>query len=493
VTSAHEHYKEKQLSHKAVVVGAGIAGLVAAAALSLAEPTLRIVLLDRDELPEGPANRRGVPQAHHAHLLMAGGLSAMESLFPVSVRDRLLDAGAHEIALGNGMLALTPDSGWLRRWRRDGPHMITCTRALLDWVIRQALLDSHRNVSIHQATVEGLLGSAERVHGVRISGADRGLGAEVEADIVIDASGRGSGSLKWLSGIGITGIEERKLDSGLTNATRIYRTPAGAESFPLTVVQANPYDGRPGRSAMVLPIEGNRWMVSAGGTRGGEPPQDPDGFLAYTLSLPHPIVGQLISGAEALTDVVVSRGRSTSNARRYFERSARWPERFIVLGDALATFNPAYGQGMSVAALGAQVLARELRQNGLTSPGLSRRVLRGAARHVDTAWATAVGMDVLYPGVLGGQPGFTDRVAAHYARRLTRAATGSFDAAAALWDVTSLRSSPARVLRPKALLAALTGPLLPHLSEPPLRPSEREALNRLRKGLETSGTSQSLR
>ncbi|UFR00597.1 NAD(P)-binding protein [Streptomyces sp. Go40/10] len=477
------------MSHKAVVVGAGIAGLVAAAALSLAEPALRIVVLDRDELPEGPENRRGVPQGQHAHLLMAGGLSALESLFPVSVRDRLLDAGAHEIALGNGMLARTPDSGWLRRWRRSGPHMITCTRALLDWVVRQALLDSCPNVSIHQATVEGLLGDAGRVHGVRISGADERLGSAVEADLVIDASGRGSGSLKWLAGIGITGVEERRLDSGLTNATRIYRTPAGAESFPLTVVQANPYDGRPGRSAMVLPIEGNRWMVSAGGTRGGEPPQDPEGFLRYTLDLPHPIVGQLIAGAEPLTNVVVSRGRSTSNARRYFERSARWPERFIVLGDALATFNPAYGQGMSVAALGAQVLARELRRTGLAAPGLSRRVLHGAARHVDTAWATAVGMDVLYPGVVGGQPGFADRVAARYARRLTRAATGSFDAAAALWDVTSLRAAPTRVLHPRALLAALTGPPLPHIPEPPLRPAEREILDRLRKGLEPSPAS----
>ncbi|MET9449740.1 FAD-dependent monooxygenase [Streptomyces cinerochromogenes] len=481
------------MSHKAVVVGAGIAGLVAAAALSLAEPALRIVVLDRDELPEGPENRRGVPQGQHAHLLMAGGLSALESLFPVSVRDRLLAAGAHEIALGNGMLARTPDSGWLRRWRRSGPHMITCTRALLDWVVRQALLDSYPNVSIHQATMEGLLGDADQVHGVRISGADERLGSEVEADLVIDASGRGSGSLKWLGDIGITGVEERKLDSGLTNATRIYRTPAGAESFPLTVVQANPYDGRPGRSAMVLPIEGNRWMVSAGGTRGGEPPQDPEGFLRYTLDLPHPIVGQLIAGAEPLTDVVVSRGRSTSNARRYFERSARWPERFIVLGDALATFNPAYGQGMSVAALGAQVLARELRHTGLAAPGLSRRVLHGAARHVDTAWATAVGMDVLYPGVVGGQPGLADRVAAHYARRLTRAATGSFDAAAALWDVTSLRAAPTRVLYPKALLAALTGPPLPQIPEPPLRPAEREILDRLKKGLEPSPASDPLR
>ncbi|MGW2705007.1 NAD(P)/FAD-dependent oxidoreductase [Streptomyces sp. NPDC001340] len=478
------------MSHKAVVIGAGVAGLLAAAALSLAEPALQVHLLEKDELAEGPENRRGVPQGQHAHLLMAGGLSAMEALLPVSVRERLLEAGAHEIALGNGMLALTPDSGWFHRWRWNGPHVITCTRALLDWVLRRALLDSRTTISIHQATVEGLLGNAQRVRGVRISqAANHSLGSELEADIVIDASGRGSGSLKWLDDIGISGVEERKIDTGLTNATRIYRTPAGAESFPLTLVQANPYNGRPGRSAMVLPIEGNRWMVSAGGSRGGEPPRDPEGFLEYTLNLPHPIVGHLISGAEPLTDVVVSRGRSTSNARRYFEKSTQWPERFITLGDALATFNPAYGQGMSVAALGAQVLARELQQTSLTSPGLSRRVLRGAAHHVDMAWATAVGMDVLYPGVLGAEPRFTDRLAARYTRRLTKAATGSFDAAAALWNVTSLKAPPTRVLRPKALLAALNGPLLPPTIEPPLMPSEREVLNRLWRASHGSSTS----
>ncbi|MFJ9819069.1 FAD-dependent oxidoreductase [Streptomyces sp. NPDC101151] len=477
------------MSQRAVVIGAGTAGLLAAAALSLAEPTVQVLLLEKDELAEGPENRRGVPQGRHAHLLMAGGLGAMETLFPVSVRDRLLEAGAHEIALGHGMLALTPESGWFHRWRWNGPHMITCTRALLDWVLRQALLDSCSRVSVHQATVEGLLGTAQRVRGVRIGGADHPLGPELEADLVVDASGRGSGSLKWLDSIGITGVEERKIDPGLTNATRIYRMPAGAESFPLTLVQSNPYNGRPGRSAMVLPIEGNRWMVSAAGTRGAEPPQDPQGFLEYALNLPHPIVGHLISGAEPLSDVVVNRGRSTSNARRYFEKSTQWPERLIALGDALATFNPAYGQGMSVAALGAQVLARELRQSGLAGPGLSRRVLRGAARHVDTAWATAVGMDVLYPGVRGGEPRFADRLAAWYTRRLTNAATGSFDAAASLWDVTSLTAPPTRVLRPKALLATLTGPLLPRTSEPPLEPSEREVLDRLRKASDESGTS----
>jgi 2-polyprenyl-6-methoxyphenol hydroxylase-like FAD-dependent oxidoreductase len=465
------------VSQKAVVIGAGIGGLLAAAALSRAAPETEVLVLDRDVLPDGPEDRRGVPQGRHAHLLMAGGWSAMESLFEGSMRERLLEAGAREISLGSGMLALTPDAGWFHRYRWNGSRMITCTRALLDWVVRDALLAQATNVSIHRATVEGLIGDARRVRGVRVSGADPVLGTRVEADFVVDTSGRGSHNLRWLRDIGVGGVEERKVDCGLTNATRIYRTPAGAESFPLTMLQANPYNGRPGRSAMVLPIEGNRWMVSAGGTRGGEPPSDPQAFLKYIFALPHPIVGQLIAGAEPLTDVAVS--RSTSNVRRYFEKSPVWPERLLVLGDALATFNPAYGQGMSVAALGAQDLFRALRQDGVSSPGLARRVLKDAARHVDTAWSTAVAMDVLYPDTKGGTPTFADRLTTAFARRLTHAATGSLKAAAALFDITSLTAGPTRALRPGALLATLNGSPLPRLTEPPLLPSERRVLQRL--------------
>jgi len=462
------------VSRRAVVIGAGLAGMLAAAALSTTVD--EVTVLERDELPDGPEHRRGLPQGRHAHLLMAGGLAAIEDLVPgVGMRERLLAAGAHEISLSSGMLALTPD-GWLRRWRHEGPAMLTCSRALLDWAVREAVLE-RAGVGIRRATVRELTGGPGRVTGVRAATAD-GAGDDVlDADLVVDASGRGSRLFTWLDGLGVTGVRERTVDSGLVNATRVYRVPEGAGRFPLTVVQADPYASRPGRSGMVLPIEGDRWMVSLAGTRGGEPPADPEGFLRYTLELPDPIVGRLISGAEPLTGVHVS--RSTSNVRRYVEKAPHWPEGFVVLGDALATFNPAYGQGMSVAALGARVLAGEVRRAGVPAPGLARRVQRGAARSVDAAWAMAVGQDVRYPGTRGGKPNAADRLVTAYTRRLTRTAAGSYPAAAALWDVTSILTGPARVLRPATLLAALAGPPLPPVTEPPLTPSERDVLRAL--------------
>jgi 2-polyprenyl-6-methoxyphenol hydroxylase-like FAD-dependent oxidoreductase len=460
------------MPHRAVVIGAGLAGMLAAAALSATVDD--VVVVERDDLPDGPDHRKGLPQGRHAHLLMTGGLAAMEELIPgAGVREALLAAGAHEIPLGSGMLALTPE-GWLRRWRDDGPRMVTCSRALLDWVVRDLVL-RRTGVRVEHGRALGLAGSRSRVRGVRVATA--GGERELPADLVVEAGGRGSRIGTWLEELGITGVREKTVDVGLVNATRVYRTPEGAEDFPLTVLQADPYASRPGRSGMVLPIEGGRWMVSLAGTRGGEPPADPEGFLRYTLGLPHPIVGRLISGAEPLGDVHVS--RSTKNTRRYLERLREWPEGLVVLGDAVATFNPAYGQGMSVAALGAVGLLRELERGGPAAPGLARRVQRRAARAVEAAWVSAVGQDVWFPGVRGGRPGLGDRLVTRYSRRLTGAATSSHDAARALWDVTSLRTGPSRLLRPDAVLAALAGPLLPALSGPPLTPAERKILTEL--------------
>ncbi|MGX1130468.1 2-polyprenyl-6-methoxyphenol hydroxylase-like FAD-dependent oxidoreductase [Streptomyces glaucescens] len=454
------------MSRRAVVVGAGLAGMLAAATLSTVVD--EVIVWDRDDLPDGPEHRKGLPQGRHAHLLMAGGLAAMEDLVPgVSMREHLLAAGAREISLASGMVSLTSE-GWFRRWRSPGPRMLTCSRALLDWAVRDAVL-ANTEVKLRKGQVLEVAGNARRVDGVRVSTPSGD--EDVDADFVVDASGRGSRVATWLEAIGVTDVREQTIDAGLVNATRIYRTPEGAEDFPLTIVHADPYRGRPGRSGMVLPIEGNRWMASLAGTRGGgEPPSDPDAFLRYALDLPHPIVGRLIAGAEPLTDVHVS--RSTSNHRRYLEKARLWPERFVVLGDALATFNPAYGQGMSVAALGARVLSRELGRGGLTGPGLARRVQRGAAGAVHAAWTMAVGQDVWYPGTRGGSPGLADRLVTRYSRRMMRATTGSYSAATAVWDLTSMTAGPGRLLRPSAVLAATVGPVKRPLAGPPLSAAE---------------------
>ncbi|MFD0069033.1 pyridine nucleotide-disulfide oxidoreductase, partial [Streptomyces sp. NPDC127574] len=222
-----------------------------------------------------------------------------------------------------------------RRWGHDDHLLTVCSRDLLDWTVREAVLDTP-NITVESGQALSLLGGAQRITGVRVLSTE-GVEGDVAAHLVVDASGRGSRAVTWLGEFGITDIEESIVDSGLVYASRRYRIPEGAEDWPLTQVTSDPFSGQPGRSANLVPIEDNQWLVSLGGTRGGEPTADSDDFASFARSLRHSIVGDLIANAEPLTDVSLS--RSTRNGRRYFEKTTAWPDGFLVLGDAVATYN----------------------------------------------------------------------------------------------------------------------------------------------------------
>ncbi|QFR00988.1 pyridine nucleotide-disulfide oxidoreductase [Streptomyces phaeolivaceus] len=471
----------------AVVIGASMAGMLAAAALARSTDEVdEVIVLERDELPGEPGPRKGLPQGRHAHILLPSGRAAIEELVPGSgVRKRLLAAGARERGLTSGLVTLGPQ-GWYRRSRHHDTHpLLIASRDLVDWAVRDAVLVGTPRVEIRHASALGLLGTADRVTGVRVtekehgSGADAGTGAgaDLRADLVVDATGRGTRVEHWLADLGITGIRKDVVDAGVVYATRVYRTPEGAEDFPPAHVTADPAGGRPGRAGLVLPIEGGRWLVSLSGTRGGEPTAAPDDFVPFARGLRHPLVGRLIAGAEPLTDVLLS--RSTRNERRYFEKSARWPEGLVVLGDAVATYNPVYGQGMSVAALGARELGRELERTGLGAPGLARRAQRAAAKVANAAWTMSVGQDQWFPGVRGRSPTLADRLLSAYIGRMSRVATGSYRVSAAMCEVTTLQTDALRLLHPTLLLRTALGPVLPPLSGPPLTPRERTILRDL--------------
>lgn len=465
----------------AVVIGASMGGMLAAAAL--ARSVDEVIVLERDELPDEPRPRRGLPQGRHAHILLPSGRDAIDALVPGGgVRERLLAAGARERGLTSGLVTLGPQ-GWYRRSRHhDAYPLLIGSRDLIDRTVRDSVLASTTRVRIRRASATGLLGTAERVTGVRFTNGakDSHPGAAEEslrADLVVDASGRGTRVEHWLADLGITGVRKDVVDSGLVYATRVYRTPAGAENFPPAQVTADPTGGRPGRAGLLLPIEGDRWLVSLAGTRGGEPTASPEDFVPFALGLRHPLVGRLIAGAEPLTDVTLS--RSTRNERRYFEKSERWPEGLVALGDAVATYNPVYGQGMSVAALGALELSRELDRSAIGAPGLARRVQRAAAKVVNAAWAMSVGQDQWFPGVQGKSPTLADRLLSAYVGRMTRVATGSYRVSAAMCRVTTLQADALHLLHPTLLLSTALGPFLPPLSGPPLTPEERNILNNL--------------
>ncbi|WP_445398809.1 NAD(P)/FAD-dependent oxidoreductase [Streptomyces sp. LE64] len=452
----------------ALVIGASAAGLLAAAALA---EFAEVTLVERDALPAGDETRRGVPQARHAHLVWSGGVTALGELLPGLV-DTVVARGGRLVHVMGDMVSRAPNEVWFRRFTTTRHRNLVCSRTLFDAVLRERVLP-HRNVTLQQRTTAvQLLGGPRRVTGVRVH---RGNGThDLTADLVVDGSGRGSAAPRWLVDLGLPDAAVREVAAGVAYATRLYRAPGstGSTAFPVVNVQANPAKP-PGRGGIILPVERGRWLVTLSGTRGGEPTGDPDSFLAFAHGLGDPVIGELLQHAVPLSAVHTT--RATTNRRRYFERAGRWPDGFLVLGDAVAGFNPVYGHGLTVAAQSALAVRDVLATRALTAVGTARRLQRAVARPVSAAWDLAVGQDVFYPGATDTPPTLLDRLNARFVDRAVTTGARNPRALGALLDVMGLERPPIRLLAPDMLLAMLIGPRAPRLSAPPLTEAERAA------------------
>ncbi|MFI7870008.1 NAD(P)/FAD-dependent oxidoreductase [Streptomyces salinarius] len=453
----------------AVVIGAGASGLFAAAALA---DFADVTVVERDRLPDGPEPRRGVPQARHAHLVWSGGVKAFDALVPGLTGD-IVARGGRLVHIMGDMVSRAPNEVWFRRFTSTHHRNLVCSRDLLDFVLRQRVLADERITLRAETTVLGLEGDATAVTGVRV-GTD-GEESTLRADLIVDASGRGSRAPQWLTGLGAPSVTEREVNAGVAYATRLYRAPEATRDlgFPLVNVQANPARP-PGRGGIVLPIEGDRWIVTLAGTRGGEPTDDPDAFVDFALNLGDPVIGELVKNLEPLGDI--STTRATANRRRYYEQVKRWPDGFLVLGDAVAGYNPVYGHGLTVAAQCALAVRDTLRAAGPGHPGIARRLQRAAARPVAAAWDLAVGQDALYPGAGDTRPNGAERLLARFVDKAVETGARNPRAMEALLDVMSLERPATRLFSRDMLVPMLIGPRRPHLEGPPLTDAERRGV-----------------
>jgi 2-polyprenyl-6-methoxyphenol hydroxylase-like FAD-dependent oxidoreductase len=458
----------------AVVLGASLAGVLAASVL--ARHFAAVTLVDRDDLPDSPLPRTGLPQARHVHQLWSSGGRAIDLLLPGMTR-RLFDAGAKRIGIPRQHVSLTA-YGWQHRFP-ESQYMVSCSRPLLDWAVRERVLADGR-ITVRSGTrAVAVLGDARRVTGAVLRAAD-GTTVELPADLVVDATGRASGLRRWLADLGVGEVAEDVVDSGITYATRTFRVPdwVGAD-FPGVSIHADHRDGRPGRNGQLLPIEDGRWIVTLSGTRGGEPPAADDTFVAFAGSLRHPVIAELITAAEPLTGV--QRSRSTANRRLYYERVPTWPDALVVIGDAMAAFNPVYGHGMVAAARSAAVLDAELRRGGTTAE-VVRRTMTGVAAVVDEPWALATSQDICFPDCrtsssdarltrhAGARQDFADLIGATATRHPV--------VSAAVVEVTTLSSSLDCLQEPAVVAALRSGPTHPVLDAPPFTADELAMLRR---------------
>ncbi|GBD32126.1 Putative epoxidase LasC [bacterium HR33] len=435
----------------AIVIGASMGGLLAARAL--ADFYQQVTLVERDTFPPIGENRKGVPQGRHTHALLLRGGEILEGMFPGLTAD-LMARGAPFLDRPEQELIWFDGGGYHARFTnedgRNGALMVS--RPLLEGYVRQRLLALPNVTAIEQCDALGLVPSerAGRVRGVRLVRRAGGSAEEVlEADLVVDASGRGSRAPKWLADMGYTPPAEERVTVNLAGVTRLYRRrPEHLNGAKVVIITLSPTLKR---GAVMLAQEGERWTLTLIGFAGDPPPRDEEGFLAFARSLAAPEVYEVIKDAEPLSDFLPYRVRA--NERRRYERLTRFPEGFLIFGDALCSFNPIYGQGMSVAAMEALDLQQELRRGG---EGLWRRFFRRAARSIDIPWQIVVSGDLRFPEAEGKRTPAIRFINAYMAR-LHRAAHRDPVVAKAFNDVASLLAPPQSLMGPGILWRMVWG------------------------------------
>lgn len=431
----------------AVVLGAGWAGLVHA--VPLARRFDRVTLVDRDVLPTGPQPRRGVPHGEHIHLLVPGGLARLEELLP-GVTAELSSAGAHLIEAPRWRLHM----GGGRVNLADADVRITgATRPLIESVVRDRVLalDGVELLSGWSAQELTTTPERDRVTGVQVqSQADPEQVRTLDADLVVDTTGRGSRSPRWLADLGYGHVEEQRLKVDVHYTTRLFRRDPGDLDGCQNVLVDIPPDGT--RGGVALAVEDGRWLVTLIGMAGERPPADLEGFIGYAAHLGAPDLHEIVRGAQPVSEPR-QRAFPASCWRRY-DQLPRLPEGYVVSGDAVCSFDPRFGHGMTVAVIEALETGRVLDDGGLERAG--ERLLAAAGWAVRDAWDLATGSALANPRIDGPRP-LSWRVTNAYLQRLLPTAHEDPVVAAAFIRVIAMLARPSELMHPRIIARVLAG------------------------------------
>jgi len=326
---------------------------------------------------------------------------------------------------------------------KSGLQCLLVSRQLLEDQSRQRVR-ALANVQVaERRAVRQLLASADnsRVLGVRTES------EEIAADLVIDAAGRGSRTPQWLESLGYAKADEERVEVDIGYTTRLFRRePEAMARFKFSVIPPTPR-GKCGGVIIAQPDE--RWIVTMVGYFGNSAPEELKGFLDYTKALPAPFIHDVICNAEPVGEAECY--RYPASVRRHFERLTRFPEGYLVLGDAMCSFNPIYGQGMSVAAAEAVTLRQLLREG---RHQIARRFFSEASKIIDNAWGIAVGGDLRIPETVGPRNAFVNFVN-WYVARVHKSAHRDPESTLAFIRVAQFVAPPNSIMSPRIARRAL--------------------------------------
>ena len=438
-----------------------MAGLLTARVLS--DRFHRVTIIDRDQLPTQPESRRGVPQGRQLHLLLARGEQIVNQLFP-GISHELEQAGA--IRVDGRDLIWFHEGGYKLRFD-IGITLLGMTRPLLESHVgrRVRALPNLTLIEAHEVVRLLALDDRRHVRGIVIrprgSQAD---GVAHHADLVVDASGRGSRTPRWLEELGYPKPREVSVQVGIGYTTRFYRRDSSLlpDAQGIYVMPAPPTGKRGG---VMVPVEGDRWMVTLAGWLGDHVASTDAGFLDFARTLPADDIYRVIAHAQPLTDPIDHKFPAT--VRHQYERLDRFPERYVVIGDALCSFNPVYGQGMTVAALEAQALGAIL---DARLEDVGPRFFKRAAKMIANPWLLAVGADFQFEGVTGPRPPFI-KVINRYLAQVHRLAHHDRLAVLTFVEVLMLLRPPVAMFSPRLAFRVARNALFKIPSTPPATPA----------------------
>src|SRR6516164_6876735 len=390
-----------KLGGRAVVIGAGMGGLAAAGALT--KYFERVDILERDRLTASIGSRSGTPQDRHPHGLMAGGLRALDQIFP-GFESGLTAAGAVRVRFARDVQFERPDVGVLPK-RDFGISVLCGTRPLIELVLRRQA-EAVANITLRPASrVTGIvptIGGAG-VRGVQfVNGSGRS--ETLDTDLVVDASGRGAPTLTLLDALGWGRPQMTEIGVDISYATAVVEIPPAATAdWKLVLTQPNP--PHLAWHAVMVPTEDGRWIIAIADHSATTWIETWDAFLEASRSLITPTVYNALRYAQPPDGI--RHYRFTVSTWKHFERLPRLPCGVLPIADALCRFNPIHGQGMSSAARQARLLQDALAR-AVADPdpiaALQAGFMAEVASVLETPWRMSTSADLAFPGTRGDRP-----------------------------------------------------------------------------------------
>lgn len=434
---------------QAIVIGGSIAGLLTARVLT--DYFTQVTIIERDRFPDKPEPRSGVPQSHQLHVLLTQGYRILNQLFP-GLEEELAVWDVSKLNWTADFKWLLP-GGWSPRFPSDLKSQ-ACSRNLLEFLLRKRLA-AYNNLEFKEKTiVTGLLLNPNRtaVAGVKLRDPD-GTETQLTAQFVVDASGRNSQTPQWLKSLGYEAPQETIVNAFLGYASRWYQS-VGNEPLDYQVLYLMPQAPHQSRGGVLYQVESNRWIVCLIGVGRDYPPTNEAGFLEFAQSLNNSAVCEAIKNAQPISPIY--RYQGTENRLRHYERLSRFPDNFIVIGDAVCVFNPVYGQGMTVAGLAALVLDQCFQQHTKSNSNpdlknLGKQFQKKLALANKMPWLMATGEDLRWSTTEGEQPNLMTRFLQWYIEQVIFLASERAEVYQAFMEVIHLTKPSTIFFRPSIL------------------------------------------